>query len=398
MAVLVRGDRDVNEIKLKKALGADQLVLATDAAVKEVTGAPVGFAGPVGLKVPIYCDVEVVRAGGLRRRRQRGRRAPDRRQHRARLHADRVRRLPRRRGRRRVRALRRTGTSRPYRGIEVGQVFFLGTKYSKPMGVTFLDADGEEKPARWAATASASRASSRRRSSRTTTRTASSGRCRWRLTRWRCWTCSRTTRHVVATATRIYDELTAAGIEVLYDDRDERAGVKFKDADLIGLPFRIAVGKKGLAEGVVEVKRRDGHGGAQDEDRRGGARGGGRSHGGARLMTARASDPGARARHRRARRPRPARGWTTLLDRLDGRPAFYKVGPRAVRRRGRAGDRAGARARRARLPGPQAARHPGDGGARGRVGGAHRGRAADRAHVGRLRDAVARGRGRGRAR
>ena len=63
--------------------------------------------------------------------------------------------------------------------------------------------------------------------------------------------------NVVATATRIYDELTAAGIEVLYDDRNERAGVKFKDADLIGLPFRIAVGKKGLAEGVVEVKRRN---------------------------------------------------------------------------------------------------------------------------------------------
>ena len=64
-------------------------------------------------------------------------------------------------------------------------------------------------------------------------------------------------QNVVATATRIYDGLTAAGVEVLYDDRNERAGVKFKDADLIGLPFRIAVGKKGLAEGVVEVKRRN---------------------------------------------------------------------------------------------------------------------------------------------
>ncbi len=63
---------------------------------------------------------------------------------------------------------------------------------------------------------------------------------------------------VVATAQRIYDELTAAGIEVLYDDRDERPGVKFKDADLIGIPYRIAVGKKGLAEGVVELKLRSG--------------------------------------------------------------------------------------------------------------------------------------------
>ena len=64
--------------------------------------------------------------------------------------------------------------------------------------------------------------------------------------------------NVVATATRIYDGLTAAGVDVLYDDREERAGVKFKDADLIGLPFRIAIGKKGLAEGVVELKRRSG--------------------------------------------------------------------------------------------------------------------------------------------
>ena len=62
---------------------------------------------------------------------------------------------------------------------------------------------------------------------------------------------------VVAVAERLYDELTAAGIEVLYDDRDERPGVKFKDADLIGIPFRIAVGKKGLAEGIVELKRRN---------------------------------------------------------------------------------------------------------------------------------------------
>jgi prolyl-tRNA synthetase len=64
--------------------------------------------------------------------------------------------------------------------------------------------------------------------------------------------------NLIATANKIYDDLQAAGIEVIYDDRDERPGVKFKDADLIGVPFRIAVGKKGLAEGVVELKRRNG--------------------------------------------------------------------------------------------------------------------------------------------
>ncbi len=63
---------------------------------------------------------------------------------------------------------------------------------------------------------------------------------------------------VVATAKKLYDELTAAGIDVLFDDRDERPGVKFKDADLIGIPFRLAIGKKGVAEGIVEVKRRNG--------------------------------------------------------------------------------------------------------------------------------------------
>src|ERR1035438_6188904 len=64
--------------------------------------------------------------------------------------------------------------------------------------------------------------------------------------------------NVIATSKRIYEELSAAGIDVLYDDRDERAGVKFKDADLIGIPFRIAIGRKGVAEGVVELKRRNG--------------------------------------------------------------------------------------------------------------------------------------------
>jgi prolyl-tRNA synthetase len=59
-------------------------------------------------------------------------------------------------------------------------------------------------------------------------------------------------------AERLYGELRAAGVECLLDDRDERPGVKFKDADLIGIPFRLAIGKKGVAEGVVELKRRNG--------------------------------------------------------------------------------------------------------------------------------------------
>ena len=256
LAVLVRGDRDVNEIKLKKALGANQLVLATDAAVKEVTGAPVGFAGPVGLKVPIYCDVEVCALADF----VVGANEADAHLVGVNLERDFT---PTACGDYRSAAAGDAcarcdkGHLRAYRGIEVGQVFFLGTKYSKPMGVTFLDAEGKETPCEMGCYGIG------------VTRIVAAAIEQSHDKDGIIWPVplapyevavldlQQDDQNVVATATRIYDELTAAGIEVLYDDRNERAGVKFKDADLIGLPFRIAVGKKGLAEGVVEVKRRN---------------------------------------------------------------------------------------------------------------------------------------------
>jgi prolyl-tRNA synthetase len=257
VAVLVRGDRDVNEIKLKKALAAEQLVLATDAAVKEVTGAPVGFAGPVGLKAPVYCDLEICALSDF----VVGANEAD-----AHLTGVNIERdfTPTACGDYRAAAAGDAcgrcdkGHLKAYRGIEVGQVFFLGTKYSKPMGVTFLDAEGKETPAEMGCYGIG------------VTRIVAAAIEQSHDKDGIVWPVplapyevavldlQQDDQNVVATATRIYDELTAAGVEVLYDDRNERAGVKFKDADLIGLPFRIAVGKKGLAEGVVEVKRRNG--------------------------------------------------------------------------------------------------------------------------------------------
>jgi prolyl-tRNA synthetase len=256
VAVLVRGDRDVNEIKLKKALSANQIVLATDATVKEVTGAPVGFAGPVGLKAPIYCDVEICALSDF----VVGANEAD-----AHLTGVNIERdfTPTACGDYHAAAAGDacarcdTGHLKAYRGIEVGQVFFLGTKYSKPMGVTFLDAEGKETPCEMGCYGIG------------VTRIVASAIEQSHDKDGIIWPVplapyevavldlQQDDPNVVATATRIYDELTAAGIEVLYDDRNERAGVKFKDADLIGLPFRIAVGKKGMAEGVVEVKRRN---------------------------------------------------------------------------------------------------------------------------------------------
>ena len=256
VAVLVRGDRDVNEIKLKKALSANQLVLATDAAVKEVTGAPVGFAGPVGLTVPVYCDLEICALSDF----VVGANEADAHLTGVNLERDFT---PTACGDYRAAAAGDacarcdTGHLKAYRGIEVGQVFFLGTKYSKPMGVTFLDAEGKDTPCEMGCYGIG------------VTRIVAAAIEQSHDKDGIVWPVplapyevavldlQQDDPNVVATATKIYDGLTAAGVEVLYDDRNERAGVKFKDADLIGLPFRIAVGKKGLAEGVVEVKRRN---------------------------------------------------------------------------------------------------------------------------------------------
>ena len=259
IAVMVRGDREVNEIKLAKALGVDTLALAGDAMVKEVTGASVGFAGPVGLKtpVPVYVDVEVAvlsdfivganeddaHLTGVNIERDFKPAAVA--DYRTTAAGDACARCDK-------------GHLVAYRGIEVGQVFFLGTKYSKPMGVTFLDKDGQEKPAVMGTYGIG------------VTRIVASAIEQnhdkdgiiWPVPLAPFEATVLALQHddpaVVAAAQNLYEELSAAGIDVLFDDRDERPGVKFKDADLIGIPFRLAIGKKGVAEGIVELKRRNG--------------------------------------------------------------------------------------------------------------------------------------------
>jgi prolyl-tRNA synthetase len=255
VAVLVRGDRQVNEIKLKRALGAGDMVMAGEAGVREATGAPVGFAGPVGLKVPVYADFEV------------------RALHDFVVGANEV--DAHRRGVNLTRDFTPTafgdyrqaapgdacprcdgGTFQSYRGIEVGQVFFLDRKYSIPMKAMFLDSDGHEKPMVMGCYGIG------------VTRIAAAAIEQNHDKDGIVWPMPIAPYEVTllslqgddpalkAVCDKLYAELEAAGVEVLYDDRDERPGVKFKDADLIGIPLRIAVGKKGLVEGVAEVKAR----------------------------------------------------------------------------------------------------------------------------------------------
>ena len=255
VAALVRGDRNLNEIKLKRELKARELVLAADKAVEDATGAPVGFAGPVGLPIPIYCDLEVCAMSSC----VCGANAAD-------AHYQHV--VSKRDFQPTVCGDFRDaavgdacprcdkGHFQGYRGVEVGQVFFLGTKYSAPMKCNFLDADGKEKPMIMGCygigvTRIAAAAIEQNHDKDGIVWPVAIAPFEVALVSLQVGD-----PQVTEVAERLYAELQQAGIEVLYDERDERPGVKFKDADLIGLPYRIAVGKKGVAEGVVELKAR----------------------------------------------------------------------------------------------------------------------------------------------
>jgi len=255
VAVLVRGDRAVNDIKVKRALACTDLVLAPDKAVEDATSAPVGFAGPVGLRIPIYCDHEVCALPSF----VCGANAADRHLRNVVSKRDFS---PTACGDFRQAAVGdacprcEAGHFTGYRGIEVGQVFFLGTKYSAPMKCNFLAADGKEQPMVMGTYGIG------------VTRIAASAIEQNHDADGIIWpvpiapfevsllSLQAGDAQVTAVAERLHEELEKAGVEVLFDDRDERPGVKFKDADLIGMPYRIAVGKKGVAEGVVELKAR----------------------------------------------------------------------------------------------------------------------------------------------
>lgn len=144
-----------------------------------------------------------------------------------------------------------------HRGVEVGHIFKLGTKYSETMGATFVDEDGIEKPALMgcygigvgrllAATIEANHDDKGMILPRA-------------IAPYEVYLAGLNTNDetVVAVAAKVYEDLTSAGVEVLYDDRDVPPGVKFNDADLIGLPLRVVVSARGLKNGEIEMKRRD---------------------------------------------------------------------------------------------------------------------------------------------
>jgi prolyl-tRNA synthetase len=254
VAAMVRGDHDVNELKLKKLLGAKELYPATEADVERATHAPVGFAGPIGLSLPIYADLEL---SGMQNFIVGGN-AKDTHYRNVNLGRDFAATA--------IVDLRTAapgdacarcegGVYRGYRGIEVGHVFFLGTKYSAPMHAGFLDESGSEK----AMVMGCYGIGVTRVAAAAIEQNHDANGIIWpmALAPYQVAIVADTTSPECArAAAELHDQLEQMGIEVLYDDRDERLGPKFKDADLVGIPLRVTVGKRALAEGAVELKHR----------------------------------------------------------------------------------------------------------------------------------------------
>lgn len=254
VAVLVRGDREVNEIKLKNSLGCNEIFMAIEADVRNICGAGYGSLGPVGLPVKVYMDLEVANMANM----VCGSNEDD-------YHYINV-----NRGRdfvpEAIMDLRCAVAGDPcphcegvlgmVRGIEVGHIFQLGVKYSDAMQATFLDRDGMKKPFVMGCYGIG------------ITRTMAAAIEQNSDQDGIIWPLGIAPYQVIVVpinikqedqlqaAVEIYEQLRTRGVEVMLDDRDERAGVKFKDADLIGIPLRITIGPKALQENKVEMKKR----------------------------------------------------------------------------------------------------------------------------------------------
>jgi prolyl-tRNA synthetase len=258
VAVVIRGDREVNEVKLLNFLGVERLDLAKEEAVTGATGAPVGFAGPVGLGggVDLVADESVRELENF----VCGANAADAHHTGVNWGVDAT---PTAWGdfvmvRGGDACPRCDGTLEEFRGIEVGHVFKLGTKYSEPMQCTFLDAEGQSHPMVMGCYGLG------------IGRTVAAAIEQNHDADGIVWpvplapfsvllvALNPDDENVKRVAAELYERLQAQGVDVLFDDRDERPGVKFKDADLIGIPVRVVVGAKSLADGKVEVSlRRD---------------------------------------------------------------------------------------------------------------------------------------------
>lgn len=254
VAALLRGDHEANEAKIRRAFGAEVLEPADAETIQKATGAPMGFLGPIDIKIPMVIDaavaaMETIIVGGNE----------------VDVHLTGV--VP---GRDfpldRVLDLRDADEGDPcprcgkpmvsHAGLEVGHVFKLGTKYSEAMGASYLDEKGAEIPLIMGCYGIG------------VNRIVAAAVEACRDDNGIIWPLSLApyqvaiaplqlkSQAVMEAAESIEKALTEAGVDVLFDDRDQRPGFKFKDIDLIGIPLRVVIGDRGLKDGSIEIKWR----------------------------------------------------------------------------------------------------------------------------------------------
>jgi prolyl-tRNA synthetase len=253
LLVLVRGDHRLNEIKLQNRLGAPARP-ATEEEIQSTFAAPVGFVGPVGSRVPVLADEALRGLAGMIA----GANEPDRHLRGVEPGRDFE---PNWGDVRSVVAgdtCPQGGTIRLEPAIEVGNIFKLGTRYTEPLGATYLDEGGKEHhiwmgsygigPARIVAAAVEQYADEQGIS--------------WPRSLApfdiHLVTLGKEGEEARAVANRLYDELRESGLEILYDERAANPGEKFADAELLGCPLRLTVGRKGVEAGEIEAQVRRG--------------------------------------------------------------------------------------------------------------------------------------------
>jgi prolyl-tRNA synthetase len=255
VAVLIRGDHELNDVKVKNFLNVAELELADERTIQEVTGGPLGFSGPVNLHgITILADNDIrcmnsavvganeTDAHLINVNPQTDFHVDDFGDFRAAQAGD--------------ACPRCDGTLILSRGIEVGHVFKLGTKYSDAMAATFLDAEGKERPMIMGCygigvSRTVAAAIEQNHDENGIIFPPPIAPFTVLIT-----PVGAKSPEIESAAEQVYQALWANGMDVLLDDRDERPGVKFKDADLMGIPFRVTIGKKALGEGKVELKNR----------------------------------------------------------------------------------------------------------------------------------------------
>ena len=255
VAACVRGDHEVNEGKLKRLLAANRLRLARPQEIEEVTGAPVGFTGAVGLRaVTIAVDYDVANGSdfvtGANQKDKHLRNVNLGRDFQASQIAD-------------LRYVEE-GDSCPkcsgklaiVTAMEVGHIFKLGTRYSEPLGALYRTPDGSERPVVMGCYG----LGVNRIVAALVEQCHDAKGIRWPVSvapyQVHLVTVNQEEHETREAADELYRELTDSGFECLYDDRSERAGVKFNDADLIGCPVQVIVSSRNLTKGEMEIKIR----------------------------------------------------------------------------------------------------------------------------------------------